>query len=135
MSTQTSPISIMCLYMSGCQNDGPFLGTLNIRCRIIIGYPERDHNFDNHPNMHSSIYLSMCLYGSIGFGVQAAGFRVEPEQLKAASPGLTLNGGLMVGSSTKMALNWGIELAGNYPVYSYIYIYIYIHTCAAGSRV
>ena len=28
---------------------GPFLGTLNIRCRIIIGTPKRDHNFDNHP--------------------------------------------------------------------------------------
>ena len=23
--------------MGGCQNDGSFLGTLNIRCRIIIG--------------------------------------------------------------------------------------------------
>ena len=23
--------------MGGCQNDGPFLGTLNIRCRITIG--------------------------------------------------------------------------------------------------
>ena len=23
--------------MGGCQNHGPFLGTLNIRCRIIIG--------------------------------------------------------------------------------------------------
>ena len=23
--------------MGGCQNYGPFLGTLNIRCRIIIG--------------------------------------------------------------------------------------------------
>ena len=23
--------------MGGCENDGPFLGTLNIRCRIIIG--------------------------------------------------------------------------------------------------
>ena len=29
----------------GCQNDGPFLGTLNIGCRIIIGNPKRDHNF------------------------------------------------------------------------------------------
>ena len=36
-------------YKGGCQNYGPFLGTLNIRCRIIIGYPKRDHNFDNHP--------------------------------------------------------------------------------------
>ena len=26
-------------YMGGCQNYGPFLGTLNIRCRIIIGTP------------------------------------------------------------------------------------------------
>ena len=24
-------------YMGGCQNYGPFLGTLNIRCRTIIG--------------------------------------------------------------------------------------------------
>ena len=24
-------------YMAGCQNYGPFLGTLNTRCRIIIG--------------------------------------------------------------------------------------------------
>ena len=24
-------------YMGGCENYGPFLGTLNIRCRIIIG--------------------------------------------------------------------------------------------------
>ena len=29
----------MCVYvyMGGCQNYGPFLGTLNIRCRILIG--------------------------------------------------------------------------------------------------
>ena len=24
-------------YMGGCQNYGPFLNTLNIRCRIIVG--------------------------------------------------------------------------------------------------
>ena len=36
-------------HMSGCQNYGPFLGTLNIGCRIIIGTPKRDHNLDNHP--------------------------------------------------------------------------------------
>ena len=24
-------------YIGGCQNYGPFLGTLNIRCRILIG--------------------------------------------------------------------------------------------------
>ncbi len=27
-------------YMGGCQNYGPFLGTLNIRCRIMIGIQE-----------------------------------------------------------------------------------------------
>ena len=35
--------------MGGCQNYGPFLGTLNNRCRTILGDPKRDHNFDNHP--------------------------------------------------------------------------------------
>ena len=27
----------MYVYMGGCQNCGPFLGALNIRCPIIIG--------------------------------------------------------------------------------------------------
>ena len=31
-------------------NYDPVLGTLNIRCRIIIGNQKRDHNFDNHPS-------------------------------------------------------------------------------------
>ena len=35
--------------MGGCPNYGPFLGTLNIRGRIIIGTQKRDHKFDNHP--------------------------------------------------------------------------------------
>ena len=35
--------------MGGCQKNGPFLGTLNIRCRIIIGIKKRGHNFENHP--------------------------------------------------------------------------------------
>ena len=35
-------------HMGGCQNYGPFLGTLNIRCHIKIGIQKRDHNFDNH---------------------------------------------------------------------------------------
>ena len=35
----------------GCQNYGPFLGTLNVRCRIKYNRdPKRDHNFDNHPD-------------------------------------------------------------------------------------
>ena len=36
------------LYMGSCQNYGPFLGTLNNRCRISRD-PKGDHNFDNHP--------------------------------------------------------------------------------------
>ena len=36
------------IYMGGCQKYGPFLGILNIRCRIIIGTQKRDHNFENH---------------------------------------------------------------------------------------
>ena len=35
--------------MGSCQNYGPVLGTLNNRCRIIVGTQKRDHNFDNHP--------------------------------------------------------------------------------------
>ena len=38
--------------MVGCQNEGPFLGTLNnrCRCRIIIGTQEGAIIFDNHLN-------------------------------------------------------------------------------------
>ena len=28
----------------------PFVGTLHISCRIIIGIQKRDHNVDNHPH-------------------------------------------------------------------------------------
>ena len=35
--------------MGGCQNYDPFLGTLNIRCRICNKDPKRDPNIDNHP--------------------------------------------------------------------------------------
>ena len=35
--------------MGGCQNYDPFLGTLNISCRVIIGIQKKDHDFDNHP--------------------------------------------------------------------------------------
>ena len=48
------------IYMGGCQNYGPFLGTLNIRGRIIIGNQKRDPNFDNHPYIY--IYTRRFLY-------------------------------------------------------------------------
>ena len=38
--------------MGGCQNYGPFWGTLNIRRRIIIGTPKIGHNFDNQPYIY-----------------------------------------------------------------------------------
>ena len=34
---QRNPSSWLCDFMGGWQNYGPFLGTLNMRCRIIIG--------------------------------------------------------------------------------------------------
>ena len=34
-------------YMGGCQNHGPFLGTLNIKVPYCNRGPKRDHNFDN----------------------------------------------------------------------------------------
>ena len=48
--------------MGGCQNYGPFLSTLNIRCRIIIGTQKRDHNFDNHPYARKlrMLYSLLC---------------------------------------------------------------------------
>ena len=41
-------------HMGGCQHYDPFLGTRNIRCRmIIIGIQKGAHNFDNHPHRPS----------------------------------------------------------------------------------
>ena len=47
----------ICIYMGGCQNYGPLLGTLNIRGRAIIGIQKKDHNFDNHPYTKSDVRL------------------------------------------------------------------------------
>ena len=40
------PISLTVVHIGRCQHYGPFLGTLNIWCRIIIRTHKRDHNFD-----------------------------------------------------------------------------------------
>ena len=37
--------------MGGCQNYGPFLGTLKYEVPYYNRDPKRDHNFDNHPNV------------------------------------------------------------------------------------
>ena len=47
--------------MVGCQNYGPFLGTLIIRCRNIIGIQKNDHNFDNHP-YHASTLPDIAIF-------------------------------------------------------------------------
>ena len=59
--------SLRLINMGGCQNYGPSLGTLNIRCPIILGTQKRDHNFDNPPyglaftnNVVGLIALSSC---------------------------------------------------------------------------
>ena len=53
--------------MGGCQNYGPILGTLNIRCRRD---PKRDHIFDNHPNADAC--LRMGRFGSFQSVVRGA---------------------------------------------------------------
>ena len=35
-------------HVGGCQNYGPFLGTLLIKCRIILGIQKGTIIFDNH---------------------------------------------------------------------------------------
>ena len=42
-------LAIGVLHVAGCQNYGPFLGTLNNYNRD----PKRDPNFDNHPCMYA----------------------------------------------------------------------------------
>ena len=37
------------IYMGGCPNYGPFLGTLNISCRNFTSNPEKAHDFVNLP--------------------------------------------------------------------------------------
>ena len=58
--------------MGGCQNYGPFLGTPNIRCRIIIGIQKRDHNFDNHPYPKPLSLNGVWGLGGFGFSCLVA---------------------------------------------------------------
>ena len=70
--------------MGGCQNYGPFLGTINIRCRIVIGIPKRDDHFDNHPDRHTEVLWVQVLTHPRTFepkefkflGARVYGFRV-----------------------------------------------------------
>ena len=68
-------------YMGDCQNYGPFLCTLDIRCRIMIGTPKRDHNFDNHPHAyeyHQPWYNGFGLgFRHLGLGLTGLGLRLR----------------------------------------------------------
>ena len=48
--------------VGGCQNYGPFLGTLNIRCRILTGTQKRDQNFDNHKCRVQGFVFQLRIY-------------------------------------------------------------------------
>ena len=67
-------------YMGGCQNYGPFLGTLDIRGRAIIGIQKRDRNFDNHPyrNLREQVvFMTAALqYRQPGRVSKSSGFRI-----------------------------------------------------------
>ena len=60
--------------MGGCQNYGPFLGTLNIRCRIIIGIRLAQKigtgcEYDTEEEAWDISYSLSSLKGYIGFRV------------------------------------------------------------------
>ena len=55
--------------MGGCQNSGPFLGTLNIRCRIMIGIQKGTIILTT---AHMYIYIYISIY--VWFRVQGLGF-------------------------------------------------------------
>ena len=54
----------MCIiYMGGCQKYGPFLGTLNIRGRIIIGI-QQGIIILTTTHIYVEIYIYICMHGT-----------------------------------------------------------------------
>ena len=59
--------------MGGCQNYGPFLGTLNMRCRIIVGTPKgtiiltTTHTYRVDIGLYIYIYIEELYRGLLGF--------------------------------------------------------------------
>ena len=45
------------VHVGGCENCGPFWIPIIIR-HLILGYPERDHRFDNHPCRHAYFHTT-----------------------------------------------------------------------------
>ena len=67
--------------VGGCQNYGPCLGPYYNTAPIILGYPKRDHNFDNYVSGHRSITPSPNLRGLRlqGVGLQRTAPIPEPQ--------------------------------------------------------
>ena len=55
------------IYMGGCQNYGPFLGTPNIRCRIILG-TQKGTIILTATHSHIYIYKEICFIVFFGWG-------------------------------------------------------------------
>ena len=67
--------------MGGCQNYGPFLGTLNIRCRIILRTQKgtlillTTHINSEHPlRLNLDPYTVLGFLLGVGFGLVVRGF-------------------------------------------------------------
>ena len=58
-------------HVGGCQNYGPFLGPYYNTAPNILGYPKRDHNFDNYPceELSASARGPCCGFGILLNGV------------------------------------------------------------------
>ena len=54
--------------MGDCQNYGPFLGTLNISCRILVGIQQRTINL-------TTTHLGFGFYALGDWGFRVSGFR------------------------------------------------------------
>ena len=68
--------------MGSCQNDAPFLGPLNNRCRIIIGTPKGTMILTTTHILYYAVSYCTILYPGllrvddiIGLGFWALGFR------------------------------------------------------------
>ena len=68
--------------MGGCQNYGPFLGTLNIRCRIIIGIQKGTIILTTTHMEKTRSEATESAHGApkIFIAMRAFGFRVEGRQ-------------------------------------------------------
>ena len=78
MQQSCKPLARHWAHVGGCQTEGPFLGTLNIRCRTTVGAQKRDRNLDNHSRMsytrNIKHHMSKPYHGSLGPG-SALGFK------------------------------------------------------------